>query len=333
VMRMSGGQQPAPAAQVAQQPQIKSVNIYVAATNIPIGTSITKEMIASQPWPEHLALPGFIILKEGAPPVEGMVARAPFQQNEPIISSKLANPNDPNFLAGELPKGMRVVTIPVNEVDGIAGFVFPGDHVDIIYTHDVQKWETPPPSGGDNAPRVATKVKATVTETLLTNVKVLAVDQRASGEGATDKNGKLVIPRSASLMVSQADAQRVRLAQKTGTVGLVLRALADKEEVDPLLVTTGQDVTQTPDVAGDAGGTGSSIKILRGAPRTEKETQAQATAIARGASTSSGTAAVGTAVATPTATSAAPAVITPAAPAPVVPSAPQVINPGLVAIP
>lgn len=266
---------------------VKATKILVAAKAIPIGSALTQDMVAQQDWPEHLALPGFIKAGDENANVVGMVARAPFQQNEPMILSKLANPNDPNFLAGDLPAGMRVVTIPVNEVDGIAGFVFPGDHVDIIYTHDVEKWEVPPTANAQQRVSgvAAQKTKKTITETLLTNVKVLAVDQRSSNVGATDKNGNLVVPKSASLMVSQTDSQRVRLAQKTGTLSLVLRSLADRETSDPMILTDRQDISQDKGSAGfSAEGGENGVKIVRGAPNQNKEIESSiGAAIARGA--------------------------------------------------
>ncbi|MES2984382.1 MAG: Flp pilus assembly protein CpaB [Pseudomonadota bacterium] len=285
VLRMSGSGDSAPAQPVTGQPELKTINVFVAATPIAVGTTITQEMVATQPWPEHLSLPGFIKAEDGVGAVVGMVARGPFQQQEPLIAPKLANPNDPNFLAGDLPKGMRVVTIPIDEVDGIAGFVFPGDHVDVIYTHDIDKWESVPSSGNvdANGPQAPQKVKTTVSETLMTNVKVLAIDQRATGTNATDEKGNLIIPRSASLMVSQIDAQRVRLSLKTGTVSIVLRALADRESADPLLATTEADVTQTKPAEGSDAPV-ETVKILRGAPKQEREENSSSSS-ARGAAT------------------------------------------------
>ncbi len=272
VLRMSAEQAQAPvvAPQAIEQ---KTLNVYVAARPIALGATISADMLAAQPWPEQLALPSFVIA-DGKTNVVGSIARAPFQQNEPIIQSKLANPSDPNFLAGDLPKGQRVVTIAVNETDGVAGFVFPGDRVDVIYTHDVEKTEyTPAASATDPNAVSATKTKETVSETLLTNVKVVAIDQRASGGTAVDANGNLLIPRSASLMVSQADAQRIRLAAKTGTLSLALRALEDRESADPLLLTTKGDVSQSVDNAAPPARADSGIKIVRGAPSVVKETE------------------------------------------------------------
>jgi pilus assembly protein CpaB len=308
VMRMSASESAPAVAQAAPQ---QTVNVYVASKPITIGTTITAEMIAAQPWPANLALEGFV-MADGKTDVVGMVARSPFQQSEPLIVAKLANPNDPNFLAGDLPAGMRVITIAVNETDAVAGFIFPGDQVDVIFTHDVDKWVYPPSSGGADSAGAASapvRTKETVTETLLTNVKVLAIDQRASSAGATDKDGKLIIPRSASLMVSQADAQRVRLASKTGSLSLVLRALADKESADPLMLTAPADVTQSQSDAG--GPSDASIKIVRGAPVIAKENESGSSAVSRGS----------------------PGVGGMAAPFPPLPPGNSVVNPGLMAIP
>ncbi|MFM9890936.1 MAG: Flp pilus assembly protein CpaB [Rickettsiales bacterium] len=267
VLRMSAGtSNNAPVGQPVQQPQaapLKTVNVFVAAQNIPIGTSLTQDMVAIQPWPEHLVLPGFIRAEGGVGAVVGMVARTPFQPQEPIISTKLANRDDPNFLAGMLPKGLRVITIQTNEIEGIAGFVFPGDHVDVMLTHDVDKMVVDPGVNGVVPP--PRTERETVTESLLNNVKVLAVDQRATGAATTDPNGKPVVPRSISLMVSPTDAQRLRLAAQKGTLTLALRSLGDRESSDPLTITTPKDITQFPDPSAGLGQVdNSTVTVVRG---------------------------------------------------------------------
>ncbi len=259
VLRMGGGEAEQPA-QNTQNQQLKTANIYVAAAPIAIGATITPEMVAVQPWPDHLVLEGFIKSDAGTDGVVGTVARAPFQAQEPILKSKLANPNDPNFLAGALPKGMRVITLVVNEIEGLAGFVFPGDRVDVILTHDIEKRVTRV-SGATNKPTEDT-ITESYSETLLNNVTVMAVDQRATSLGSTDKDGKLVIPRSVSLMVSPTDAQRVRLGQKIGTLTLSLRSLADRDAADPATVTGQKDISQIK--GGDSSGVNSGVLIYRG---------------------------------------------------------------------
>jgi pilus assembly protein CpaB len=270
---MSASEEPPPQAQptVANAPETVTANIYVAAQPIAIGTTITAEMVAVQPWPEHLILSGF--MRADAPdgiganlkgdqqpssPV-GMLARASFQAQEPILITKLANSNDPNYVAGALPAGMRVLTIQTNEIEGVAGFVFPGDRVDIMLTHDVKQWITPPAAANQiPQPREETM---DITETVLTNVMVLAVDQRASSESNTDKDGAVLVPRSVSLMVSPADAQRLRLASKKGTLTLSLRSLKDRDVADPLIITLPSDISQ---YQGETPGSADALSVVRG---------------------------------------------------------------------
>lgn len=257
VLRMSG---PKEEVTTENAPQMTTTNVYVAATDIPIGSTISQEMVAIQPWPSHLVLDGFIAADAGIN-IVGMVGRASFQAQEPLLTTKLSNPADPNFLAGALPKGMRVVTLMTNEIEGVAGFVFPGDFIDIMLTHEVRKWVSVPATALGEAPTLAEETRK-ITETLLTNVKVLAVDQRASGASAVDKEGNLIIPRSVSLMVSPADAQRLRLGQQTGTLTLSLRALADRESADPLIVTGITDISQLPE--SEISGGSSGVMVVRG---------------------------------------------------------------------
>ena len=266
VLRMSANDTPAvQTTTAAPAPQeIATTQIYVAAQPIPIGTTISSEMVTLQPWPSHLILDGFIAA-ESEQKVEGMVSRSAFQTNEPLLLARLSNPADPNFLAGQLPKGMRVMTIQTNEIEGVAGFVFPGDFVDVMLTHTINEYVTPP--GEEDLQQQS----ETVTETLITNVKVLAVDQRASGTNATDPNGNLLIPRSVSLMVAPSDAQRLRLAQQKGTLTLALRALADRESADPLIATTDKDISAYPSLDAGAGTASGNVVVVRGTNRGEQK--------------------------------------------------------------
>lgn len=266
VLRMSSSPAPQPTAQTAPvQQEISTTPIYVAAQPIPVGTTVSPEMITTQPWPSHLVLDGFVTA-DSDQKIEGMVSRAAFQQNEPILLNKLSNMNDPNFLAGSLPKGMRVMTIQTNETEGVGGFVFPGDFVDVMLTHNITKYVTPP--GAEDLQQQ----NDTVTETVITNVKVLAVDQRASGSNATDDQGRLLIPRSVSLMVSPTDAQRLRLAQQKGTLTLTLRSLADRESADPLIATTDRDISAYPSLDAGAGSVSSgNVVVVRGTARGEQK--------------------------------------------------------------
>jgi pilus assembly protein CpaB len=318
VLRYSSHEEPAPASGANTPPVVKTVSIFVAAQPIPIGASVTQEMVSIQPWPENLMLEGFIRADAGVN-IVGMVARAPFQQQEPFLLAKLAKPSDPNFLAGSLPKGMRVITIQTNEIEGLAGFLFPGDHVDVILTHEISKWVTPP-SGAGGAPVSPQEQKEAVSETLLSNVVVLAVDQRPTSANATDKNGNLIIPRSVTLMVTPTDAQRLRLGAQKGTLTLALRSLQDKDSNDPLIVTSPADLSQVPEMTGaqsDAGG----VMVVRGTQGSETQS--------RNAAPASNTAPqVTRALPAPSAVPTAPTSPAPASPAPTTtPAPPPVASP------
>lgn len=247
------GEEPSQAQQPTQQvaiapTRIETTNIYVAAQPIQIGSVITPDMLVQQPWPKHLMVQGFIIA-DGKTPIEGMVARASFQPQEPLISSKLANANDPSYLAANLPKGMRVVTIRTNEIDGLAGLVFPGDRIDLVLSRTVKNaiYENP------DQQKYAEDIK--VTENILNNVLVLAVDQRATGTPPpaqqSGQSQRIEPPRTVSLLVNPNDVRRLRLAENiaTGSTGnatlsMSLRALADKDSEEPLAITYVNDVSQ-----------------------------------------------------------------------------------------
>lgn len=198
---------------------IETVDIIVARNDIPIGTIIDDTMLDTQPWPQHLIVPGFII--QGTPEANllGMVSRAEFKAREPVVTSKLANPNDSNFLAASLPKGMRAVTMQVDAISGVAGYIFPGDKVDVLLTHNIPQLLSEDNDGtGTNTPRVA--------EVIVAGAKVLAVNLRGSGQ---DPNGNVGPPNNVSLEISIRDAQRLRLAENNGTLSLALRSLKDED--------------------------------------------------------------------------------------------------------
>src|SRR6266567_1172191 len=131
-------QMPVVVPQQAQMQEVPTADIYTAKQDIPIGTVMTPDMLDTHPWPKNLLLPDMVMADEShANDIIKMIVRTPFQKGEPIIMNKLANANDPSFLASSLGPGMRLITIAVDTVSGGGGFIFPGDRVDILITHDV----------------------------------------------------------------------------------------------------------------------------------------------------------------------------------------------------
>lgn len=249
VLKLSGGDEPPPRVvkrpnqpvQVSQQaaPKIETANVYVASAYIPVGSVIEESMLTVQPWPKHLLVEGFVVGADEGKKIVGTITRAPFQELEPIIKTKIANPDDPNFMAGALPKGMRMVTMDTNEIRGVAGFLFPGDRVDVIIRHKILKDGVT--ERDIEEARREEEVMDEVTEMLLANVRVLAVDQRATA-GVNDK-GEIIIPKSVSLEVSAPDAQRIVLARELGELTLALRSLKDKETTETVAITRRTDLS------------------------------------------------------------------------------------------
>lgn len=152
----------------------------------------------------------------------GTVVRYPITAGQPVTQGALVAPGDRGFLAAALGPGMRAITIPVSAKTGVGGFVFPGDHVDLMLTQTVR---------GDDGD----SLKAT--ETFLRNLRVLATDQ--STETQTE-DGKTVVTefRTVTLEVTPRIAEKISVAQTIGTLSLSLRSLADNQtELDQAIAS------------------------------------------------------------------------------------------------
>src|SRR4051812_14047803 len=189
--------------------------VLVAKKPMPVGTIVDAESLGWQPWPKELMQSAYYT--EGQPDSDpqkllGTVVRYQVTAGQPLTRGALVGPQDRGFLAAALGAGMRAITVPVNASTGVAGFVFPGDHVDLVLTQDVQ-------GGGDGPP-------LKVSETVVRNMRVLATDQRT-----TDKNedGKIEVKTFANvtLEVTPRIAEKIAVAQSVGTLSLSLRSLAD----------------------------------------------------------------------------------------------------------
>jgi pilus assembly protein CpaB len=142
----------------------------------------------------------------------GTVVRYQITAGQPVTRGALVGPQDRGFLAAALGPGMRAITVPVNVSSGVAGFVFPGDHVDMVLTQQVQ-------GGGDGPP-------LKVSETIIRNLRVLATDQRVTDK---DDDGKTQVKTfsNVTLEVTPRIAEKVAVAQSMGTLSLSLRSIAD----------------------------------------------------------------------------------------------------------
>ena len=223
---MFSGGEPAPAAS-AKPPEPTGPQVLVATRALPVGTIITADAFRYQPWPKELVEAAYFMKPDGAPapgiiggPTEdatkellGTVVRNPITAGQPLTKGALVFPGDRGFLAAALGPGMRAVTVPVSALTGVAGFVFPGDRVDMVLTQNVAGQGT-----GDTLK---------VSETIIRNLRVLATDQRA--QAAKDEAGNTVVSayKLVTLEVTPRLAEKIAVAQTIGTLSLSLRALAD----------------------------------------------------------------------------------------------------------
>ena len=202
----------APAPTVVElAPQIQTQDVLVAAADIGQGESLTAENVRWQSWPEEAANAAYI--KRQASPeaiteLQGSVVRSQFIAGEPIRHVKLARPES-GFLSAILPSGKRAIAVNVSAQSTAGGFILPNDRVDVIQTTTQQLSPDMPAQ--------------TVSRTILTNVKVLAIDQTVeeqSGEA-------VVVGKTATLELAPEQVELIAAAETTGSLSLALRSIAD----------------------------------------------------------------------------------------------------------
>lgn len=199
----------------AAQAEPQGPKVLVAKRSLPAGTIVTADAVAYQLWPQELVQDAYFI--DGEANMEqlmGTVVRLPIAAGEPVTQGSLVAPGDRGFLAAALGPGMRAVTISVSARTGVGGFVFPGDRVDLLLTQTVEGQET---------------VGLRTTETILSNLRVLATDQ--STETETTEDGRTVVRafRSVTLEVTPRIAEKIAVAETIGTLSLTLRSIADNQ--------------------------------------------------------------------------------------------------------
>lgn len=183
--------------------------IVVASEKLPLGTRLEERHLKVAPWPEDVALEGSF-----RTPSEliGRGVVVPMLVNEPILESKLAPTGAGAGLTSAIPDGMRAVSVKVDDVIGVAGFVLPGSKVDVILT------------GSPDENR-----KIEVSKVILENVLVLAAGQNLQQTDGGEAQSVNVV----TLLVTPEDSQKLTLASNDGRIQLALRNPLDLEEVDP----------------------------------------------------------------------------------------------------
>lgn len=189
-----------------------TTKVAVAASPLAFGTEITPEKVRFVDYPNTSIPPGaFTKPAELVPAGNKRVALLPISVNEPILEGKISAAGQGASIAALLPAGMRAASVRINDVSGVAGFVQPNDSVDVLITRTA-------PNGNQ------------VTDVLLQNVRVIAIDQQAK-----NADGSPRVARTATLQVAPLDAQKLALAQEVGSLSLVLRKPGELN--DPVVET------------------------------------------------------------------------------------------------
>ena len=208
---LMGGQNQAEAAT-----NLEATEIVVASHALEVGAKIMPGDLKWQGWPKT-ALDASFITKEARPQAledaaQGSVARIPLVAGEPVTDQKVIKADGAGFMAAMLTPGMRGVGVKLSAERGAGGFILPNDRVDVIMTRK---------RGEDEGGMVSYE-----SETVLTNVRVLAVDQTSQEEG----DSKAIVGKTATVEVTQAQAEELALAEAMGDLSLSLRSLQPSDK-------------------------------------------------------------------------------------------------------
>jgi len=251
--------------------ETSSTEVLAAAHDLPIGTLIKEADLKWISWTTEADTGGLYVKgKTDENTVIGSVVRQSLREGEPLMSGHIVRPHEQGFLAAVLTPGKRAMAVAITPVAGVAGFIFPGDHVDVILAHQVERKDD------------ASLTVRRVSETVLTDVRVLALDQKTSDQTTDPKIAQL-----ATLEVTPKQAEKVALLTQLGTLSLVLRSLASETDTpaipaipaDALLpdalpgaetsYTWDSDVSEVLPKPSDRSGLVQKVQVMRGKDTTE----------------------------------------------------------------
>jgi len=214
--------------------------VVVAAMDIPYGTKVSGRHLRITNLPPDSVPAGAFKDLAG---IEGMVATVEVSQGEVLLQTRFADHETGSTLAALVSKNMRAVTVRVDDVVGVAGFLLPGNRVDILAT---------------KTDRRSNRASA---ETILRDIKVLAVDQTA----ATENNDPIIV-RAVTLELSPIQSEELLKAKEEGKIQLTLRNPLDEQvaEVEPAIVKKAPAVMTAPRRSRSQGPSSSTVTVIRG---------------------------------------------------------------------
>lgn len=191
----------------ANKSPIHTQTVVVAKQALRFGSELNAGMLREVAWPAEARPTGAFAKIEDLLSGGRRVVLAAIEENEPVLSLKVTGAGQRATLSALVRPGMKAVTVRVNDVEGVGGFVLPGDHVDVVLTRQIEKGSA-------------------TTEVILQNRRVLAIDQSADERAA-----KAAIAKSVTLEVETVEAQKVWLASSVGNLSLLLRKAGETAAV------------------------------------------------------------------------------------------------------
>lgn len=211
----------------SQQPEdapqkTAAVMVLVAKKALTAGSFVQPADLEWKPWPEDGLIDGYLVKDEETKKTvfDGAVVRSSIAAGEPITEARLVQPGERGFLAAVLKPGNRAVSIPINATTGISGFVFPGDSVDVLMTSRLELKRLTGEEQG-NEPKID------FSETLVSNIRVLALDQRVE-----NTEGSPLVAKTATVEVTPKQAEMIALGLRVGSLSLSLHSLAKNDATD-----------------------------------------------------------------------------------------------------
>ena len=234
---------------VVETQEVSETHVLVAKRDLVVGDLLSPDDFKWSPWPEKNLVSGYRTEEDDPKAIDelsGSVVKIAMYEDEPILPQKLVMKGETGFMAALLTPGMRAISVEISTESASGGFILPDDRVDVILTYDMQVQTS------------EAMVERPVTETILQNVRVLAIDQVFS----QDENGSPTqIGNTATLEVKPAEAELIAHAQRLGTISLSLRPLSDA-------LDTGSRGART-DLLNGGGATGNGVTVFRnGQPST-----------------------------------------------------------------
>jgi pilus assembly protein CpaB len=205
-----------------------SATVVAAAKQIPYGTQLTDDNLIVIPWAAGAIPQGSFATKQALLKDGQRISLAILQQNEPILNSKVTGPGERASLSTLLDKDKRAITIRVDDVRGVAGFILPNDRVDVVLIRTVSD----SPTG-----------RRDISDLLLQDIKVIAVDQISS-----EQKDRPTVAKAVTLEVTPFQAQKISLATNVGHLSLILRKAGDSNVVADRRVTE-SDLSQSEAIA------------------------------------------------------------------------------------